>query len=204
MFGGIEASSLLGSIRPLLSPGKSNEAAAPAEEAKSADALRDEFQFSPSSRQLMALLQNEEAKDAQQGESLDFNATDLKQKGKMLSEILNLRLKQFEGNLLTMMEEEGISSKGDFFLQKNSLDETVVSGDNPDREKLEQLIENHPEMKQQLEEIFSLGKLMRVMEKSTGGMSSLQGIAGEYAKSNSEGDLSEVMLQISGADVSLR
>lgn len=204
MFGGIEASSLLGSIRPLLSPGKSKESAVPAEEAKSADALRDEFQFSPSSRQLMALLQNEEAKDAQPGESLDFNATDLKQKGKMLSEILNLRLKQFEGNLLTMMEEEGISSKGDFFLQKNSLDETVVSGDNPDREKLEQLIENHPEMKQQLEEIFSLGKLMRVMEKSTGGMSSLQGIAGEYAKSNSEGDLSEVMLQISGADVSLR
>jgi hypothetical protein len=59
-------------------------------------------------------------------------------------------------------------------------------------------------MKEKLEEIFSLGKLMRVMEKSTGGANSLQGIAGEYARSDGKDDLSEVVLQISGSDVSLR
>lgn len=142
--------------------------------------------FSPAANMMQQLL-NMEMKgqgNEESGEVDLLGLTQLKQRGEMLANMLQMKLKNFGATLMSGMNAAGIDSSQPMNLQ-NGAQGLSLLGDAPNKEGIENLLNTNGKLKEQFQEIAQFAKILDMLqsaETSATGLSKRTSPAHSYAQ----------------------
>ena len=114
----------------------------------------------------------------------------LKQRGEMLANALQMKLKSFETRLVQQMQSAGIDTSQEMRLEDGGIMGILETGGHPDMDRINQLFQNNPDMIQNFREISQLADLIRNLQQIpddvTAGSMNLANIAAMYARESQQ------------------
>ncbi|MGL6194184.1 MAG: hypothetical protein ACRC2T_05115 [Thermoguttaceae bacterium] len=152
---------------------------------------QDLFTLSPSGLRTQQFLNSEMyGSDANgSGGELDLAAIgNLKQRGEMLSQMLQVKLQSFQSDFMQKMNAAGVDTSKPIDLQKNDAGNLLVANDHPDKAQIDQILAENPEFAGKFQELsktaaMSQALLAAAADKSSNPFSS---IASLYAKQSQD------------------
>jgi len=138
--------------------------------------VADLLTLSPTANMMQQLANMEIGPSNEHGETDMSGLEQLKSRADMLANILQLKLKNFESNMISSMQQSGINPN-ESVTMKNENDGFLLSSDTIVPGQLQQLMKNHPKLQDQLQEILQTGNLLQMVQQ----LDSLQTPAGSTA-----------------------
>jgi hypothetical protein len=128
----------------------------------------DSVSISPTANMLQQLLNMELQNpngSAESGE-LDLSGlAQLKQRGEMLANMLQVKLKNFESNLVSEMKSAGIDSQEKMNLKNNNGDGITLLDEIPNKDLVQNLLNNSGKLKNQFQEIAQFADILNVLQQ---------------------------------------
>ena len=134
----------------------------------------DLMTLSPTANMMQQLLNMDIGQTNDNGETGLSSLEQLKSHANMLVNMLQMKLKGFESNMISSMQQSGLNP-ADSVTMKNGADGFLLSSDTITPERLQQFMKNNPKLQNQFQEIMQAGNLLQMVQK----MSSLQTNAGQ-------------------------
>lgn len=147
----------------------------------------DLLTLSPTANMLQQFLSMDVQGHNERGEIDLTGLEQLKQRGEMLSNILQMKLKNFESNLISSMKSAGLNPSQDMDL-KNGDDGLLMMNDGPNQASIQNFLNSNAKGKlgEQFQEIVRLATLLNTVQQSSSqGISPnipQNGAAGAYAQ----------------------
>lgn len=154
-----------------------------------ADSMKDQFSLSPSMSKMLEFLNSQPSTEADDDLGDLGNLANMKKKGEDLSNILQMKLQSFQGDLLKGMQTAGIDTSKEINLKDDGMNGVMLMNDHPDAQKIAELFEKENGLKEGFQEISKLADLVRSLQELSGdaaaGTMNLGNIAAKYAKESS-------------------
>lgn len=129
-------------------------------------AVADQLNLSMLSRQLELLNTESGLGQGDEGGEMSLQGLEnLKQRGKLMANVLQMKLDNFQGNLVKSLQANGIDTSKPISLQDGGEEGLLLGGDHPDAAKIKALFENDQNLSRQFQEIASLSKLVRGIDR---------------------------------------
>ncbi len=168
MLGG--ANQIVGMMQGLLSSKKGkaadglNEAAIPQ---STQTARTDQFTLSVSLQQALELLNSENSGD--KAPEMDLSGIEnLKSRGEMLSQVLQMKLQSFQSDFINQAKTAGIDTTQPVELKKGETGELLVSNNHPDKAKIEQLLAQDEDLAKKFQDISKMAGLSQALQSLSG------------------------------------
>ena len=175
---------IVGFMQNLLSP-KKETTTEKANETKPIEVqTKDQFTVSTATQKALSFLNSESSGENRDPEMDLIEIENLKQRGEMISQMLQMKLQSFQSDFVKQMKSAGIDTSQQVDLQKGADGNLMVMGDHPDKAKIEQLLAGNENLLKQFQEITNLAGLSQVLQSISGdkGTNSFASTAALYAK----------------------
>ncbi|MGL6227301.1 MAG: hypothetical protein ACRC10_11840 [Thermoguttaceae bacterium] len=183
------AGQIAGFMQNFLSPKKNTTSEGESLQSTHNSVNKDQWTPSPTSRQALELL-NFEANGGETGDMDIADIVNLKGRGEMLSQMLQMKLQKFQGDFMQKMQNAGIDTSQPIELNKGGADDLLVANDHQDKAKIEQILAGNEEMTKMFDEIAKLASLSEVYKsvspEKNGSNNPLAALAGLYAKQSQD------------------
>ncbi len=177
----INAASKVNAFQSMLSQTAQASAAGKTGSTSKASTGKDQFVPSPSLTMLQQLLsQNMDGSDDSKETGLSGFEL-LKQRTEMLSNMIQMKLKNFESNLVSSVKSAGLDPSQQMNVQ-NGVDGLLLSNDMPNKDAIQNLLGNSDALLDQFKDISQLAGLLGTLQQTaqTGGAGS--SAASQYAQ----------------------
>ncbi|MDR2755965.1 MAG: hypothetical protein LBC20_09680 [Planctomycetaceae bacterium] len=127
----------------------------------------DSVTISPTADMLQQLLNMELQNPDNISESGELNLTglaQLKQRGDMLSNMLQVKLKNFESNLITGMKSAGLDGTQDMNM-KNGDNGLLLMNEIPNKESVQSFLQNNGKFKEQFQELAQFANILETLQQ---------------------------------------
>lgn len=147
----------------------------------------DLLTLSPTANMLQQFLSMDVQNEGRSAESDLTGLEQLKQRGEMLSNILQMKLKNFESNLITSMKSAGVDPSQTMEMKAGD-NGPLLMNDMPNKEAIQNLLKNNDSLNGQFQEISNmagiLGMLQQLGNSTTATANGLGGFgsAAQYAR----------------------
>lgn len=143
-------------------------------------AINDMLTLSSLSKQLDMLNGDELSGEGVSTEKIN----DLKERAQMMSNVLKMKMSQFEGKLMKSLQDAGISTEDSLILQDAGADGVKLLNEHPDAQRIAQLFAEDAPITREFQEISRLGALVNGLERAekSGGV----GVAAHYAQQSQD------------------
>jgi len=178
------ATQLTGMLQNLLplSKGKSpekTEAATP-----TAEGLKDQISISLAAQKAQMFLNHEISGGDSKDPEMDlYGLESLKQRGEMLSQMLQMKLDKFQGDFLGQLKAAGIDAEMPVDLKKGVDGNLLIAGEHPDQASINQLLAGNDDLAKKFDEISKLAGLTHILQSAqTDSSNPFANIAALYSK----------------------
>ncbi|MDR1964761.1 MAG: hypothetical protein LBQ50_13390 [Planctomycetaceae bacterium] len=130
-------------------------------------ATPDSLTISPTANMVQQLLNMELQNPNDSSESGELGLTglaQLKQRGDMLANMLQVKLKNFESNLITGMKSAGLDPSQDMNM-KNSDNNLLLTNEIPNKESVQDFLKNNGKLKEQFQEIAQFANILETLQQ---------------------------------------
>jgi hypothetical protein len=127
----------------------------------------DSITISPTANTIRQFLNMELQNAEQSSETAELDLTglaQLKQRGDMLANMLQVKLKNFETNLITGMKSVGLDTMQDMTM-KNGGDGLLLMNDLPNKESIQSFLQNNSKLKEQFQEIAQFANILETLQQ---------------------------------------
>ncbi|MDR2438543.1 MAG: hypothetical protein LBE12_04095 [Planctomycetaceae bacterium] len=134
----------------------------------------DSVTISPAADMMQQLLNMELQNPSDISESGELDLTglaQLKQRGNMLSNMLQVKLKNFESNLITGMKSAGLDWTQDMNM-KNGDNGLLLTNDMPNKESVQNFLQNNGKFKEQFQELAQFANILETLQQLGSNISS--------------------------------
>ncbi|MDR2116542.1 MAG: hypothetical protein LBP87_09185 [Planctomycetaceae bacterium] len=128
---------------------------------------KDSVTISPTANMMQQLLNMELQNPNNTSESGELDLTglaQLKQRGEMLANMLQVKLKNFESNLITGMKSAGLDWTQDMNM-KNGDNGLLLMNDIPNKEPVQNFLQNNDELKGQFQELAQFANILETLQQ---------------------------------------
>lgn len=159
----------VGMIQNLIAPKKGDSLAKPTDASPNSAVLGDRFTLSPDGQKTLQFLDSENA--GNHDSEMDLSGIyDMKQRGEMLSQMLQMKMQNFQGDFLNQMKTSGIDASLPIDLEKGADGNLQVSGDHPEKGVIDQFLAGDEKLSQKFDEISDLSGLLKIVQSVSGEM----------------------------------
>jgi hypothetical protein len=124
----------------------------------------DTFTLSPTLNALQQFLSMNDANDNNGQEELSMSSLEqLKQQGEMLANMLQMKLKGFESDLLSSIKKAGIDQVAPMDIK--DVDGLNITNDAPNKQAIQNLLQGNGKFKEQFQEIARLATLINTVQQ---------------------------------------
>ncbi len=162
----------------------------------------DSLTLSPSAQMLQQFLSTDIQAPGESGELDLTGLAQLKQRGDMLANMLQMKLKNFESSLIASMKSAGMDASQDMSIKDG--DQGLLLMENiPGKEGMEQFLNKSGNWQEQFQEIAKLAQLMETLQQAGSRQGAAEGIQGNPALRYVQQSLSDPAMK-SSADFVIR
>jgi hypothetical protein len=127
----------------------------------------DSVTISPTANSIQQLLNMELQNSDQSSETAELDLTglaQLKQRGDMLANMLQVKLKNFETNLITGMKSSGLETMQEMEMKKGD-NGLLLMNDLPNKESIQSFLQNNSQLKEQFQEIAQFANILETLQQ---------------------------------------
>lgn len=179
---------ILGLMQNLLSVKKGDSTEKTPENASTTVNKGDQLSFSSAALKMQKFLNSEEA--SERVPEMDLTSVQsLKQRGEMLSQMLQAKINNFQGDFLNQLQSAGIEAEMPIDLHKGIDGQVRVMGEHSQKNAIEQFLQDNEELIKQFEEITGLAGLSQMLrslgnEQQNNGSSSIASLYARQTQAN--------------------
>ena len=156
----------------------------------------DQISISLAAQKAQAFLNSEMAGD--KDPEMDLAGIDnLKQRGEMMAQMLQMKLDKFQGDFLNQVKAAGISTDQPIDLKKGPDGNLLVAGNHPEKSQIEQLLAGNEDLVKKFEEISKLAGLTTILQSvqtdnSSNPFANIAALYGKQSQGASNVDTSKI------------
>jgi len=125
---------------------------------------KDQVSFSLAAQKAQMFLNNEMSGGVSQDLEMDlYGIESLKQRGEMLSQMLQMKLDKFHGEFLDQLKTMGIDTHQPVELKKGADGNLLVAGNHPDQARINQFLAGNDDLTKKFDELSKLAGLTQVL-----------------------------------------
>ncbi|MDR0337209.1 MAG: hypothetical protein LBI18_08980 [Planctomycetaceae bacterium] len=127
----------------------------------------DSVTISPTAKMLQQFLNMELQNTDESLEADELGLTglaQLKQRGDMLANMLQTKLKSFETNLITGMKSSGLNTLQEMDVKSDN-DNLLLMNDLPNKESIQSFLQNNSKLKEQFQEIAQFANILEMLQQ---------------------------------------
>ena len=160
------ATQLTGMLQNLLPLSKGNSQDKK-ETPQSAEGMKDQISISLAAQKAQMFLNHEiSGGDSNDPEMDMMGIENLKQRGEMLSQMLQMKLDKFHGDFLDQLKAAGIDADMPVDLKKGPDGNLLVAGEHPEQAKINQMLAGNDDLAKKFDEISKLAGLTQIIQSA--------------------------------------
>ena len=125
---------------------------------------KDQVSISLAAQKTQMFLNNEMSGGVSQDLEMDlYGIESLKQRGEMLSQMLQMKLDKFHGEFLDQLKTMGISTDQPIDLKKGADGNLLVAGEHPDQARINQFLAGNDDLAKKFDELSKLAGMTQIL-----------------------------------------